>query len=73
MSHLPLLGSDDGYIVSIVLLSAQPMGDMDDILHTATSLIPPETPFMAFENRFSTSAKLFRACSSLTRDRRGCV
>jgi hypothetical protein len=28
---------------------------------------------MAFENRFSTSEKLFKACSSLSRDRRGWV
>jgi hypothetical protein len=46
---------------------------MGNILHTATSLIPPEEPLMAFENRFSTSEKLFKACSSLSRDRRGWV
>jgi hypothetical protein len=28
---------------------------------------------MAFENKFSTSEKLFKACSSLSRDRRGWV
>ena len=46
---------------------------MGNILHTATSLIPPDEPLIAFENRFSTSEKLFKACSSLSRDRRGWV
>ena len=71
MSHLRRLDSGDGCIVGIVLSSANFIGDKIDILHTATSLIPPEEPLMALENRFSTSEKLFRACSSLTRDMRG--
>ena len=73
MSHLRRLGSDDEYIVGIVLRSADSKGYSGDILHTATSLIPPEEPLMALENRFSTSEKLFKACSSLSRDSRGWV